>query len=465
VTQRTAASAGRTAGGASRRATHGRRRADGRAPVAAFLSFLFPGLGQAYNGQRLLASLLAIPALLLVIGSVAVISISGPTILARLLDARILVALIVLDVALLGWRVIAIIQAHGLRERFALRWTTLITGLLVIAALAMHGLPGWYAVKAIDTLASIAREGAGHGTEADPATTPLPEPSDQPEVLSGERVNVLLVGVDVAPGRSTFLTDTMLVVSIDSDTGDAAMLSIPRDLYGVPLPDGRVYDAKLNSLLVYASNRPDEFPSGGVGTLKRTIGELLGVTIHYYAQIDLLGFRDAIDAMGGVDVTVDRGIYDPSYADAVTGDRGFYLDPGTYHMDGTLALAYARSRMGAGDSDFTRAERQQRLLTAIGEEMTAGNLLLGLPGLLDAVKSSLSTDVPSSRIPILAEALRDADLHDIERVVLTPPEYMSIDESSVAGYILVPDIDAIRDLAADLLRDEDRAATSSPGGL
>jgi LCP family protein required for cell wall assembly len=441
------------------------RRANMRAPLAAFLSFLFPGLGQAYNGQRMLASLLGIPALLLLVGIVAAISAFGPALLARLLDARILVALIVLDLALLGWRIVAITQAHGLRERFALRWTTLVTSLMVVITLAMHALPAWYAVKAIDTLAAIAREGAGQGTDADPATTPLPEPSAQPEVRNGERVNVLLVGVDVAPGRSTFLTDTMLVVSVDPDTGDAAMISIPRDLYGVPLPDGRAYDAKLNSLLVYASNRPDEFPAGGVGTLKETVGELLGVRIHYYAQIDLLGFRDAIDAMGGVDVTVKRGIYDSSYADAVTGDRGFYLDPGTYHMNGTLALAYARSRMGAGDSDFTRADRQQQLLTAIGEKMTAGNLLLGLPGLLDAVKSSLSTDVPSNRIPILAEALQDADLHNIERVVLTPPEYMYVDPNSAAGYILVPDLDAIRALAADLLVDDDRAAAASPEGL
>jgi LCP family protein required for cell wall assembly len=440
-------------------------RANLRAPLAAFLSFLFPGLGQAYNGQRLLASLLAVPALLLAVGVGAAIATFGPGLLARLLDARILVALVVLDLALLGWRIVAITQAHGLRERFALRWTTLLTSLLVGVTLAMHALPAWYAVKAIDTLASVAREGAGQGTAADPATTPLPEPSDQPEVVTGERVNVLLVGVDEAPGRNTFLTDTMLVVSLDPDTGDSAMISIPRDLYGVPLPDGRVFDAKLNSLLAHASDRPDEFPAGGVGTLKRTIGELLGVTIHYYAQINLLGFRDAIDAIGGVDVTVERGIYDPSYADAVTGERGFYLDPGTYRMDGTLALAYARSRMGAGDSDFTRADRQQHLLTAIGERLTAGNLLLGLPGLLDAVKSSLATDVPSSRIPILAEALQDADLHRIDRVVMAPPEYMSVDPNSAAGYILVPNLDAIRALAADLLADPDQAAASSPGGL
>jgi hypothetical protein len=81
------------------------------------------------------------------------------------------------------------------------------------------------------------------------------------------------------------------------------------------------------------------------------------------------------------------------------------------------------------------------------------------------VKSSLATDIPSRRIPILAEALQDADLHRIDRVVLAPPEYMSVDPHSAAGYILVPNLDAIRALASDLLADDDRAATSSRGGL
>ena len=87
-------------------------------------------------------------------------------------------------------------------------------------------------------------------------------------MVGGERVTVLLVGIDYAPGRDTHLTDTMLVATIDSATGEGAMISVPRDLYGVPLPDGRAYNAKLNSLMVTASENPDEYPLGGPGTLK-----------------------------------------------------------------------------------------------------------------------------------------------------------------------------------------------------
>jgi LCP family protein required for cell wall assembly len=432
-----------------------------RAPLAAFLSFLFPGLGQAYNGQAWLAWLLGVPALLVVaavlVGGLAL----GGSVLSRMLDVRVLAGLIVLDLALLGWRLVAIAQAHGWRERFSMRrWTSGLTALLVLATVAMHALPAWYAFKAIDTIGAVSREGGGHTTET--GATPLPEPSNQPDVTVGERVNVLLVGVDEAPGRSTFLTDTMLVLSIDPDSGRSAMISVPRDLYGVPLGDGRFFEAKLNALLATAGRQPDQYPLGGVGTLKAAIGELLGADIHYYAQINLFGFRDAIDTIGGVEVNVERAIADPVYDDPATGQRGFYLDTGVHHMNGDTALAFVRSRMGAGDTDFTRADRQQQLLTAVGRKLTAGNLLVALPGLLDAVKSSLSTDVPGSRFPSLAEVVQDSDLDDIERVVLTPPEYMTVDANSPAGYILHPDLDAIRELGRSLLTDDVRRARPSP---
>ena len=97
---------------------------------------------------------------------------------------------------------------------------------------------------------------------------PIVAPSYQPEVARGERVTILLVGVDFAPGRATHLTDTMLVATLDPETGEGAMISIPRDLYGVPLGDGRVYNAKLNSLMATAAADRSTYPLGGPATLK-----------------------------------------------------------------------------------------------------------------------------------------------------------------------------------------------------
>jgi len=423
------------------------QRPDPRSAAAATLSFLFPGLGQAYNQQWQLAVLLAVPVLL--VAALAVIVIagagSGASVLGRLLDSRVLIALIILDLALLGWRMVAILQAHSERSRLSARtWTTWATGLLLVATIAMHALPAYYAAKAIDTLGSVSLEGGGSlfdGGEGGDVN--IPEPSAQPEV--GERVTVLLVGVDFAPGRATHLTDTMLVTTFDPESGDVAMISIPRDLYGVPLGDGRVYNAKLNSLMAQASADPAGYPLGGPATLKAAVGELLDTRIHYFAAIDIEGMRQLIDAIGGVDVVVERTINDPQYHDALTGQRGFFIEAGPRHLDGHTAMAFIRSRMAAGESDFTRAERQQLVLTAIAEQLTAGNLLVTLPALLDTVRDNVATDIPSRRIPEIATAAQDADLRSIERVVLTPDGgYVTVDPNSVAGYVLYPNLDAIR---------------------
>jgi LCP family protein required for cell wall assembly len=437
--------------------------AEPRAALAAFLSFLFPGLGQAYNRQARLAALLGGP-IALVLGMVLLgMAIGGRGLLSMLLDQRFLIGLLVLDLALLGWRLVAVLQAHARRDALhPSRWTAWVTGLLVVITLGMHLLPAWYTVKAIDTLGSVAAGGTGgFGDDLDdlfPVVSGAPTPSAVPE--GTKRINILLVGIDSLPGRVTALTDTMLVVSLSLDGGPSAMISIPRDLYGVLLPDGTPFNRKLNSLMTYAAARPDSFPLGGVGTLKATIGGLLGIPIHYFAAVKMLGFKSAIDALGGVDVTVTRAVNDPTYWDEYNRLVGFTIQPGTYHMDGHLALAYVRSRKGAGDSDFTRAERQQQLLAALQQQLTAGNLLLSLPGLLDAVKDSLATDVPGEEISDLAQAVQAADVSQLRRLVLQPPDHMRVNAHSSAGYILIPDLDAIRAAVALLLAPESSSSVA-----
>jgi polyisoprenyl-teichoic acid--peptidoglycan teichoic acid transferase len=454
----------------SESAVVGRPHPDVGAAVAAFLSFVVPGLGQAYNRQMLLAWMLALPVLILVIGAVVVLLLLDVDVLSHLLDIRFLVALIVLDVALLGWRAIAIVQAFSARRVSRRRGApTYITAGLLLIAIAMHAVPAMYAAKAIDTLNAVALGGDGGGFGERPVpgfvprTDPLPAPSDHPETGGGERFTFLLVGVDSGFNRDWALTDTMLVVSIDPD-GTSAMISVPRDLYGVRLPDGTVYQDKLNSLLSVADGDPEAFPSGGAETLKETIGDLLGIKIHYFAALNLMGFKQAIDAIGGVDITVARAIADPVYSEDGIEGPGFYLDAGHYHMDGKLALAYVRSRHDPRDSDFTRAERQQEVLTAVQEKLSAGNLLVALPGLLDAVRNTIATDVPSSRIPTLADAVQTADMSRLERVVIQPP-LVTPEEIPVHGYVLHPDVDAIRDLVDDILGEPDDRTSSGPSWL
>ena len=197
-----------------------------------------------------------------------------------------------------------------------------------------------------------------------------------------ERVNVLVLGVDAAPGRSAVLTDTMMVVSFDPVGKTASMVSLPRDLVNVPLGGGDDFGPKLNSLMSYADRHPKDFPKGGLRTLQGAIGELLGIPIHYHATMEFEGFIDMVDAVGGVDITVAKAIDDPGYDGFGADGRGWSITKGRHHLDGVDALAYARSRKSAGESDFTRAGRQQQIIVALKDAATdGGSIFWELPGL------------------------------------------------------------------------------------
>ncbi len=291
------------------------RESNPRAPLAAVLSFLFPGLGQAYNGDAGIAWLMAAPVIVLVLGAILVLSVVRGGLLLNLLDIRFLVGLIVLDALLLAWRLVAIVHAHLRRERpHWRRWTTYATVVVVTFTIAMHSLPGYYALKAIDTLGAVAGSTITTHDSFGGVSIDLSTPSEIPNPTR-DRINILLAGIDWKPGRPEHLTDTLMVVSLDPQTGQTAMVSIPRDLYGVKLPDGRTFNAKINSLLIIATLNKQQYPLGGVGTLKATIGGLLGIKIDYFAAINLLGFKAAVDSIGGVDVNVTRAINDPTYID------------------------------------------------------------------------------------------------------------------------------------------------------
>jgi LCP family protein required for cell wall assembly len=436
-------------------------RPDGRAPLAAFFSFVLPGLGQAYNRQFRLALLLGLPAAVLgwlVLATAA----RGGQVLTELLDVRVLVAIILLNLGLLGWRAVAIYQAHVAREAPGRRrWTTWVTAALLLATLGMHLVPAWYATATIDTLTVVSRGGGGGGgflnaphdlLEPLPSRTAPPAPNQEPDPtpvgLTG-RFTVLLLGIDVGPGRGTYNTDTMIVATLDPHSG-ASLISIPRDTYGAPLGDGRIYYAKLNSLLAYGRLDPNTYPLGGPETLKAAVGALLGIRIDSVAAVDFLGFTSAVDAVGGVDVTVERAVHDYGYPDEYNNVVGFHIEPGTYHMDGYTALAFARSRLGAGDNDFTRADRQQRVIEALGSEMRRGEWLLNLPSLLNAVGDSVATDIPVELLPHLAGALLDADLSNIQRLVIERPLVYS-DTLTDGTYVLIPDVEAIQAAVHDLI--------------
>jgi LCP family protein required for cell wall assembly len=269
-----------------------------------------------------------------------------------------------------------------------------------------------------------------------------------------ERLNVLLVGLDAAPGRTAVLTDTIMVVSLDPVGKTVTMVSIPRDMVNVPLGNGDTYAPKINSLHGWAERHPEDFPGGGMAALQEAIGALLGIELHYWAEADLAGFVRMVDAVGGIDVDVKKPLDDPKY-DGFGGDgRGWAIDVGRHHLGGYDALAYARIRRTAGETDFTRAERQQQVLVAIRNAAVRGDsLLFRLPALLDAVGDTVRTNLPPGRLPQLAAIAEEIDGGRTVRIVIRHP--LVAPASNRYGAVQVPDIAAIRAVAA--------AAFTEPG--
>ena len=403
--------------------------------TAATLSAVLPGLGQAANRDRRLAIRFGLPTLIFLGLLWLVVSGNSTTrIIASLMVPSTLGPVLVLNVVVLVWRLAAVGQAFfAPRGRPGARS---VLGLAIIAGLV--ALPqlyaGWVGYSAFDNFRRVFGSAA-----AQPGATPGPR--------DNERLNVLLMGVDSAAGRSQALTDTLIVVSVDPVGRTVSMISIPRDMVNVPLGNGTAYAPKINSLLGYANRNADQFPGGGRKAVEGAVGALLGVPIHYYAEVNLAGFVRMVDAVGGVDIQADRPLADANYGGFGVGP-GWSIDKGPHHLDGANALAYARIRKSPGESDFTRAERQQEVLVAIRNSAVKRNLLFSLTGLLDAVGDTVRTDLPAERLPGLAALAEEIGAANTTRVVLTPP--LVAGGSNRYGSVQIPDLRAIRAVAAAL---------------
>jgi LCP family protein required for cell wall assembly len=274
------------------------------------------------------------------------------------------------------------------------------------------------------------------------------------------RINILLTGIDSGESRRTALTDTLIVASIDPVSGKVALISFPRDIARFPTPDGGTFQGKINSLMTYANNHPSRYPQGGLAALVDELGYLLGAPINYYAAVDLDGFGRLIDAVGGVTVDNPRAINDPTY-DWNDGHRGFRLSAGIHKLNGKTALAYARSRKGPGDSDFSRSRRQQQILLALRQRVTDPALLPQLPSIISVASETLSTNFPRERIEEMLGLARTVEADDsIQQLVLGPPYAKNPPAGTPGGYQLVLDQDRLARLSIELFGDQSRYAAS-----
>jgi len=255
-------------------------------------------------------------------------------------------------------------------------------------------------------------------------------------------INVLLLGTDArADEVGPPLTDTLILLTLDPQTGTAGMLSLPRDLW-LPIPNMDV-TTKINT--AYRLGESSNYPGGGAQLAKDTVSSFIGQPVQYYTRISFNGFTEVVDLIGGVDVVVPNTIHDEEYPTVDYGVETFHLDAGVQHMDGDTALKYVRTRHV--DSDYGRARRQQQVIRAVTDKIMRADMIPTLiakaPRLLYTMRSSIETDMPMAVALELGAYLRDASLNEIRQLVLDG-RYGEETYSEEGAWILLPDRTRVR---------------------
>jgi len=263
--------------------------------------------------------------------------------------------------------------------------------------------------------------------------------------------NVLLMGSDgEITGDGFIRTDTMIVVSINRSTNTVSMLSLPRDLF-VYIPAWSMQ--RIN--LTYARGESGGWNDGTFELLRQMILYNLGINVHYYALIDLTGFKEVIDTLGGVDVAVDCAIEDlpligaevPDEARRVNEDGYYVLDVGYYHFDGSEALWYARSRYNS--TDFDRGRRQQQILRAIWRKALDTGQLTRLPELWGLVNETVDTNLGLEDMLGLLPIALEFDPSRIENFSLVRTYHTTPWQTPDGDYVQLPIYDTLRPLLED----------------
>lgn len=481
--------------------------------AAAALSTLLPGAGQWLARRRRRGAVL--------VGLSALLTLSGLVIAARfrggdgldhlswLLSARGLATVALANVALAAFRLGAVVDAWAAARRLGGRvGAAQVTGfavLLLVGVMAPHAAvafasaearrvvevvfaderaadlsdeasddPGGDpdstsdagATEAAEATAEAGEDAVG-GPDGSEGTGPAlePEPHERPTYGGSDRLTVLLLGSDAGPDRSGTRVDVMVVATMDINSGDVALISVPRNLADVPMPGvfgerlGERYPQRLMSLYPAAESDAvlaDAYDDPGKQAHVAAVQTLLDLEIDHVAMVDLAGFVEVIDALGGVDVDVDRPIrveLSPPSADEDW--RRYDIDTGRQHLDGHEALAYVRSRTGTDDYD--RMRRQRCLLGSLAEQTGTGALLRSLPRLSDVLVERVATDIPLDALPDLARLGAVVDAGGMRTLGITPPTYTV--GQNAHGFFSA-DVDGIQEAVRELL---DEPAATPPG--
>ena len=443
-----------------------------RPGIAALLSALLPGLGQVRLGARRRGALIALPFVgVLVIGAAAVV-LDLHAAIDTILSPGILVGVLVLVIAMGAYHLGAILDAFRLGRRIAAtqqatggqqppvgqqgtpRRRGFGTPLLIVAlgaVVALYGVIELVGVRAYQASAAIFAD-PSTGFEipeasfaprptptpgvipTGPVTAPPPPtatPEPVPQWAADGRLNLLLIGSDAGPGRWLARMDSINVLSVDVATGRVALFSLWRYTGNVPLPpesagafkDGR-FPGWLNALYVYAMEHPKQFPGGEARGFRATAGaiqELVGVPIDGAIVVNLNGFVDVVDAIGGLWIDIPFSVRDTHYA--LPDGRGYIevnFQAGCQKLSGERALEYARTRHQ--DSDYGRNRRQQRVIVSLGRQLDPIAMLPRVPELLEIARDNLWTTIAPDEIADMAELAARADTTAVQTYLFWPPQ-------------------------------------------
>jgi len=400
------------------------------------LGAALPGAGFLWTGRRLLGLAILLPSLVLVGAGFWYVGRDLRAALDFAFDpTRLQVAAAVLGGALLVW--VVIVAATYLVVRPRRRSTTesvlgtLFVGVLCAAVAAPVVMGARYAMVQADLVETIFENNTS-------ATAPRDVTEADP--WGGrERVNLLLRGGDGGVNRDGVRTDTMIVVSMDTETGRTVTFSLPRNMMNArfpqssPLhelyPDGyRGYeDPAFYMLNAVYGQIPVRHPgvlgdsdNEGADALKQAVGGSLGITIDYYLLVNLQGFKQIVDAMGGVTVNINEPIPIGGNTDlGVPPDD--YLEPGPeQRLDGFEALWYSRGRYGS--DDYERMDRQRCMVDAIIDEAQPLNLIRRYQALAAAGKEIVRSDVPRSLLPAFVDLALKVKSAEVTSVVFRSSE-------------------------------------------
>lgn len=423
--------------------------------LAAAASTILPGLGHLIAGRRRTAAWLFALDGVVIAGLAAVVAWYRVEAIQAWVTPSALVGILIFNAAALVLRAWVTVDAHLAAGG---SWAhPLAVGVIGAVLVLPHVALGYVAYTQYDLVTTVFAPTAEPGAPASTTTVPAPTTSTVgsvpasslpstttttvpptttttvPALWDGlDRLNIVLLGADAGAGRQGLRTDTTIVVSIDPTTGDTAMFSVPRDLSNVPLPPGmgrwdcncfpdlitHLYDEAVRNPASYPG--PDEAPFNAI---KGALGQLFGMPIHYHALVTLDGFVAMIDAVGGVTIDVPATIVDETYPHEDGTTERVVIEAGRQHLDGHLALAYARIRRQS--DDFARMDRQRCVLEAVVEQTTPLSLLRNFGAIADAAKNHVVTDIPQDQLADFVELVPLLDSDRIATLRITRSVYQS----------------------------------------